>query len=122
VQRTLALAELLEGFPRHLSIHVGGFVITHGELAEVVPVENASMKDRTVVQWEKDDLNALGIFKVDLLGLGMLTVLGKSFALVGSTRESISTWPPSPARTRRCTGCWGRRTPSASSRWRAGRR
>ena len=82
VQRTLALAQLLEGFPRHLSIHVGGFVITHGELAEVVPVENASMKDRTVVQWEKDDLNALGIFKVDLLGLGMLTVLSKSFALV----------------------------------------
>ncbi len=82
VQRTLALAEMLEGFPRHLSIHVGGFVITHGELAEVVPVENASMKDRTVVQWEKDDLNALGIFKVDLLGLGMLTVLSKSFALI----------------------------------------
>ena len=53
-----------------------------GELAEVVPVENASMKDRTVVQWEKDDLNALGIFKVDLLGLGMLTVLSKSFALI----------------------------------------
>ena len=73
VQRTLALAQELEGFPRHLSIHVGGFVITHGELVELVPVENASMKDRTVVQWEKDDLNALGIFKVDLLGLGMLT-------------------------------------------------
>ena len=82
VQRTLVLARMLEGFPRHLSIHVGGFVITHGDLAEVVPVENASMKDRTVVQWEKDDLNALGIFKVDLLGLGMLTVLSKSFALV----------------------------------------
>ena len=82
VQRMLVLARMLEGFPRHLSIHVGGFVITHGDLAEVVPVENASMKDRTVVQWEKDDLNALGIFKVDLLGLGMLTVLSKSFALV----------------------------------------
>jgi error-prone DNA polymerase len=89
VQRTLALAEMLEGFPRHLSIHVGGFVITHGELSEVVPVENASMKDRTVVQWEKDDLNALGIFKVDLLGLGMLTVLAKAFRLVAE-HEGIS--------------------------------
>jgi len=89
VQRTLLLAEMLEGFPRHLSIHVGGFVITHGELSEVVPVENASMKDRTVVQWEKDDLNALGIFKVDLLGLGMLTVLSKTFQLV-EKHEGIS--------------------------------
>ena len=87
---------MLEGFPRHLSIHVGGFVITHGELAEVVPVENASMKDRTVVQWEKDDLNALGILKVDLLGLGMLTVLSKSFALIekhGGRRLDLATIP-----------------------------
>ena len=82
VQHALTLAEALEGFPRHLSIHVGGFVITHGELSEIVPVENAAMADRTVVQWDKDDLAALGVFKVDLLGLGMLTALAKGFRLV----------------------------------------
>jgi error-prone DNA polymerase len=97
VQKTLALAEMLEGFPRHLSIHVGGFVITHGELSEVVPVENASMKDRTVVQWEKDDLNALGIFKVDLLGLGMLTVLAKAFRLVAEHEGRVLTLATIPA-------------------------
>ena len=113
----------LEGFPRHLSIHVGGFVITHGALAELVPVENAAMKDRTVVQWEKDDLNALGIFKVDLLGLGMLTVLASAFALVRK-HEGIDARPGHHprARTRRSTTCCARRTPSASSRWRAARR
>ena len=70
MQQTLALATELEGFPRHLSIHVGGFVITREPLVELVPVENAAMKDRTVIQWEKDDLDALGLLKVDLLGLG----------------------------------------------------
>ena len=68
--QTVELAAQMEGLPRHLSIHVGGFVITQGALSDLVPVENASMEDRTVVQWEKDDLNALGIFKVDLLGAG----------------------------------------------------
>jgi error-prone DNA polymerase len=82
VQQTLALAMELEGFPRHLSIHVGGFVITKGPLIDLIPVENAAMKDRTVVQWEKDDLNALKILKVDLLGLGMLTVIAKCLELV----------------------------------------
>ena len=61
---------------------MGGFVITHGELSEIVPVENAAMADRTVVQWDKDDLAALGVFKVDLLGLGMLTALSRGFRLV----------------------------------------
>ncbi|HYV47096.1 MAG TPA: error-prone DNA polymerase [Myxococcaceae bacterium] len=82
VQQVQALASELEGFPRHLSIHVGGFVITAGNLTELVPVENAAMKDRTVVQWEKDDLASLNILKVDLLGLGMLTLISKCFALV----------------------------------------
>src|SRR6185503_5526456 len=82
VQQTTALALELEGFPRHLSIHVGGFVITRDALSELVPIENAAMKDRTVVQWEKDDLAALNILKVDLLGLGMLTLISKCFALV----------------------------------------
>ena len=72
----------LPGFPRHLSQHVGGFVIAEGLLEELVPIENASMPERTVVQWDKDDLNDLGLLKVDLLGLGMLTALRRAFDLV----------------------------------------
>ncbi len=97
VEQTLALASALEGFPRHLSIHVGGFVITHGELSDLVPVENAAMAERTVVQWDKDDLAALGIFKVDLLGLGMLTALSRGFQLVEKHEGqhlSLATLPP----------------------------
>ncbi len=69
----------LHGFPRHLSQHVGGFVITREKLHDVVPIQNAAMEDRTVVEWNKDDLEALGILKVDILGLGMLTCLKKAF-------------------------------------------
>jgi error-prone DNA polymerase len=97
VQQALALAAALEGFPRHLSIHVGGFVITHGPLSEITPVENAAMADRTVVQWDKDDLAALGVFKVDLLGLGMLTALAKGFRLVEEhegKKLTLATLPP----------------------------
>ncbi|NTX39483.1 error-prone DNA polymerase [Myxococcus sp. CA033] len=82
VQRTLSLAAELEGFPRHLSIHVGGFVMTREPLTELVPVENAAMAGRTVIQWEKDDINSIGLLKVDLLALGMLTALSKCFALI----------------------------------------
>ncbi|HEY1283274.1 MAG TPA: error-prone DNA polymerase [Steroidobacteraceae bacterium] len=78
----LALANELVGFPRHLSQHVGGFVISRGRLDELVPIENATMDDRTVVQWDKDDINDLGLLKVDLLGLGMLTALRRAFDLV----------------------------------------
>jgi error-prone DNA polymerase len=74
------------GFPRHLSQHVGGFVISEGALEELVPIENATMQGRTVVQWDKDDLNDLGLLKVDLLALGMLTALRKSFDLVNAFR------------------------------------
>ncbi len=87
--RLLSLAsELtrLPGFPRHLSQHVGGFVISEGPLEELVPIENASMPERTVVQWDKDDLNDLGLLKVDLLGLGMLTALQRAFDLVRNFR------------------------------------
>ncbi|HRT22405.1 MAG TPA: error-prone DNA polymerase, partial [Candidatus Hydrogenedentes bacterium] len=70
-----------QGFPRHLSQHVGGFVITREKVHDVVPVQNARMDDRTVVEWNKDDLEALGILKVDILGLGMLTCLQKAFDL-----------------------------------------
>ncbi|MDA7980744.1 MAG: error-prone DNA polymerase, partial [Pirellulales bacterium] len=81
-QRLLGLVPQLLGFPRHLSQHTGGMVITNDVLCEVVPIENASMSDRTVVQWDKDDLDALGILKVDCLALGMLTAIHKAFDLL----------------------------------------
>jgi len=84
--RILELARELTGFPRHLSQHVGGFVISEGPLEELVPIENAAMPERTVVQWNKDDLNDLGLLKVDLLGLGMLTALRRAFRLVNDFR------------------------------------
>jgi error-prone DNA polymerase len=74
----------LVGFPRHLSQHVGGFVISAGPLTELVPVENAAMPERTVIQWDKDDLEELGLLKVDVLGLGMLSALRRSFELMTS--------------------------------------
>jgi error-prone DNA polymerase len=72
----------LIGFPRHLSQHVGGFVITRGPLSELVPIENAAMEDRTFIEWDKDDLDVLHILKIDVLALGMLTCIRKSFALI----------------------------------------
>ncbi len=82
IRRLLWLVGELIGFPRHLSQHVGGFVITNGPLHELVPVENAAMEDRTVIQWEKNDLEDLGLLKVDVLGLGMLTAIRRSFDLI----------------------------------------
>ncbi|MEC9346305.1 MAG: error-prone DNA polymerase [Pseudomonadota bacterium] len=82
VAEALRLARELHGFPRHLSQHVGGFVISRGPLSELVPIENAAMADRTVIQWDKDDLDALGLLKVDVLGLGMLTCIRKAFTLL----------------------------------------
>ena len=77
-----ALLEQILGFPRHLSQHVGGFVIARHRLDELVPIENAAMPDRTVIQWDKDDLDALGLLKVDVLGLGMLAAIRRTFTLV----------------------------------------
>ena len=82
MKRLLYLVRELLGFPRHLSQHVGGFVISNGPLSELVPVENAAMPDRTVIQWEKTDLEDLGLLKVDVLGLGMLTAIRRSFELI----------------------------------------
>ena len=79
---TLKLARELCGFPRHLSQHTGGFVISRGPLCEIVPIENAAMEDRTVIEWNKDDLEVLGLIKVDVLGLGMLTCIRKAFGLL----------------------------------------
>ncbi|HEV2547161.1 MAG TPA: error-prone DNA polymerase [Stellaceae bacterium] len=78
----LELSAELIGFPRHLSQHVGGFVITRGLLEELVPIENAAMADRTVIEWDKDDLNVLGILKIDVLGLGMLSCIRRAFELL----------------------------------------
>ena len=82
IKRLLYLVRQLLSFPRHLSQHVGGFVISNGPLSELVPVENAAMEDRTVIQWEKNDLEDLGLLKVDVLGLGMLTAIRRSFDLI----------------------------------------
>ncbi|MDH3688190.1 MAG: error-prone DNA polymerase [Gammaproteobacteria bacterium] len=82
LQKLVMLVNEIIGFPRHLSQHVGGFVISQGLLSHLVPIENAAMDDRTVIQWEKDDLESLGLLKVDVLGLGMLTAIRKSFALI----------------------------------------
>jgi error-prone DNA polymerase len=82
VLRLLALVEALLGFPRHLSQHVGGFVIARGLLSRLVPIENAAMIDRSVIQWDKDDLDALGLLKVDVLALGMLSAIKRALGLV----------------------------------------
>jgi error-prone DNA polymerase len=82
VWRWIRLAEALLGFPRHLSQHVGGFVIAERPIHELVPIENAAMPERTVIQWDKDDLEELGLMKVDVLGLGMLSAIRRSFELI----------------------------------------
>lgn len=76
------LVDEIIGFPRHLSQHVGGFVISSGPLYELVPVENAAMQERTIIQWDKDDLEALGLLKVDVLALGMLSAIRKCFTMI----------------------------------------
>ncbi|WP_137702445.1 error-prone DNA polymerase [Marimonas lutisalis] len=78
----MQLVHEIEGFPRHLSQHVGGFIITEGRLDELVPIENATMEDRTVICWDKDDIDSLGILKVDVLSLGMLTCIRKALDLM----------------------------------------
>ena len=88
----LAIKQLVEltgqviGLPRHLSQHPGGFVLTKGPLSRMVPIENASMPDRTVIQWDKDDIDALGLLKVDVLALGMLTAIRKTLSLISQRK------------------------------------
>ena len=82
VRQLLYLVEEIIGFPRHLSQHVGGFIIAATHLSELVPVENAAMPDRTVIQWDKEDLESLGLLKIDVLGLGMLSAIRRSFELL----------------------------------------
>jgi error-prone DNA polymerase len=91
----MQLAQMLRGFPRHLSQHPGGFVISRGPLAELVPIENAAMPERTVIQWDKDDLESLGLLKVDVLGLGMLSAIRRALAMVGMRMQDVP--PEDPA-------------------------
>ncbi|MCP4008497.1 MAG: DNA polymerase III subunit alpha, partial [Proteobacteria bacterium] len=96
IQKLLNLVSELLGFPRHLSQHVGGFVISRGPLSKLVPIENAAMPERTVIQWEKDDLEALGLLKIDVLALGMLSAIRKCFDYIKAYRGerlSMSTLP-----------------------------
>ena len=86
IRRVMGLVHALLGFPRHLSQHVGGFVISRGPLSRLVPIENASMPRRTVIQWDKDDLGALGLLKVDCLALGMLSAIHRAFDLINGLR------------------------------------
>ena len=95
--QTLDLVNQIMGFPRHLSQHVGGFIMTKGRLDELCPIENASMEDRTVIEWDKDDIDTLGILKVDVLSLGMLTCIRKAFHLIEQhhgARYDLATLPP----------------------------
>lgn len=99
---TIRLIGEIIGFPRHLSQHVGGFVITRGRLDELAPIENAAMEDRTLIEWDKDDIDTLGILKVDVLGLGMLTCIRKAFDLMREHEQrhlSIDTVPQEDAAT-----------------------
>ncbi len=97
VRRTVSLARAIQGFPRHLSIHVGGFVLSAAPICEVAPVEPATMQDRTIVPWDKDDIDTLGFFKVDVLGLGMLTAIRKCLDLVRDDLQTRARTDPSYA-------------------------
>ena len=97
LRQTMALIYEVIGFPRHLSQHVGGFIVTDGRLDELVPIENATMEGRTVICWDKDDIDSLGILKVDILALGMLTCIRKAFDLIAvhhGVNYSLATLPP----------------------------
>ena len=100
VQRLLDLTHQLLGFPRHLSQHTGGFVIDRRRLSRLVPIENAAMNDRTVIQWDKDDLDALGLMKVDVLSLGMLSAIRCSLDLINDYRGSQMSMTDIPAEDR----------------------
>ena len=102
LHQILALMDTLIGFPRHLSQHVGGFVLSEVPLSELVPVENAAMADRTIIQWDKDDLEAVGLMKIDVLALGMLSCIRRCFDLVAAWRGkrwTMATLPADDTRT-----------------------
>ncbi|MDH3687953.1 MAG: error-prone DNA polymerase [Gammaproteobacteria bacterium] len=97
IRHLINLVNALVGFPRHLSQHVGGFVISQDALSRLVPIENAAMPERTVIQWDKDDLDALGLLKVDVLGLGMLSAIHRAFTIIENYRGKRLTLSTIPA-------------------------
>ena len=97
IKQLLQLTGQVIGLPRHLSQHPGGFVLTKGPLSRMVPIENASMPDRTVIQWDKDDIDALGLLKVDVLALGMLTAIRKSLAFISQRKGYVFAMQDIPA-------------------------
>ncbi|WP_417808143.1 error-prone DNA polymerase [Thioclava sp.] len=104
LSQTLHLIGEIIGFPRHLSQHVGGFIITKGRLDELAPIENAAMKDRTLIEWDKDDIDTLNILKVDVLALGMLTCIHKAFDLLKDHEKqnlTLDSVPPEDPETYR---------------------
>ena len=122
-KRTVKLAEQLIGMPRHLSQHVGGFILTERPLTETVPIGNGAMDDRTFIEWDKDDIDELGILKIDVLALGMLTCIRKCFDLVEQhhgERWELATVPQEVPRGLR--HAVPRAIRSACSRSKAGRR
>ena len=90
VRAMVQLVGEILGFPRHRSQHVGGFVISRSPLMEIVPIERAAMEDRTILEWDKDDIEALGMLKIDILSLGMLTAIRKSIDLINGDRKSLA--------------------------------
>ena len=100
IRQLCELVNALIGFPRHLSQHTGGFVIARDSLERLVPIENAAMPDRSVIEWDKDDLDALGLLKVDVLALGMLSAIRRALAMIGARRGApliVSDIPPEDA-------------------------
>jgi error-prone DNA polymerase len=97
VQQLIQLTGQLMGFPRHMSQHPGGFVLTRGPLSRMVPIENASMEDRTIIEWDKDDLDAMGLLKVDVLALGMLSAIRRSLEFVSRRKGHVFEMQDIPA-------------------------
>ena len=116
--RVLELAGEIAGFPRHLSQHVGGFILTRERLDETVPIGNAAMDDRTFIEWDKDDIDTLGMLKVDVLALGMLTCIRKCFDLIEQWYGlHYHSGHACRAKILRFTTCCARRIRLACSRW-----
>jgi error-prone DNA polymerase len=122
IARLREMVDRLLTFPRHLSQHVGGFVLCESRLDELVPIHNAGMDNRTFIEWDKDDIDVLGLMKVDVLALGMLTCIRKSFDLMERHGLGRYAWPASRARTSPRSTCCAGGTASARSRWKAARR
>jgi DNA polymerase III alpha subunit len=120
---TIAIAQQMIGMPRHLGQHVGGFILTERPLTETVPIGNGAMPDRSFIEWDKDDIDALGILKVDILALGMLTCIRKCFDLISAHYgQTYDAGHRARRRIRASMTCSARATRSASFRWKAGRR